>query len=554
MWRFFEFFVMYWRITFLIVYPIVTLPIIFVNNIKPFRCLYCFGIMCALWMTEAIPPAITSILPIPLFSLMGVQSTDEVAHNYMNDTNMMLIGSVAIAIAMENSGLHIRIALGTIKCIGCSLKKLHVGLGMVTMFISMWIANTAATALMIPIVEGTLLALEREGLINRWYEVPGEAESDWRPTRITKCYYISIAYCSLLGGTGCIIGSGSHLAFKGIYEKTFPTSPGVEFAKWMMFNVPVMLISNVLMIIWLQILYMGMFRPKSEAAKQLAVGIEAAAATKAVIDKKIEDLGPMSFKEFSVAICFIMAIVLWFFRRPGFMKGWPLLITDEKCGDAVVAITVFVLFFLIPIDPGCLYFFSSNEEKRPTGESPGILTWKVFTQKMHWNMVLVLGGGFAMADAAKKSGMAIMVAEYFVPFLSKTKFFNMLVFCGTGSIITQFLSSNVACVTILTPIVLDMCVVSKIHPMYLGLSTALACCYSYFLPVSTPPNALVAGPSRMGAKDMMVSGSGSFVVCLSMLVTIFPVYSPLIWDFEFPDWAAIENVTTISPKATDFFL
>ncbi|CAG9863128.1 unnamed protein product [Phyllotreta striolata] len=539
----FKFLIIYWKTLFTLIFPIITLPIFLCHDTKANRCMYCFALMSAFWMTECIPAAITSILPMIIFPLLGVLNSDAVARSFLNDTTMMLIGSVAIAIAMEATGLHVRIALYVIKFIGCSFCKLHIGLGMVTMFISMWIANTAATALMIPIVEGILVALQNQGLITMWKRDDSLPPEDWKPTNVTKCYYITSSYSSLIGGTGCIIGSGSHLAYKGLYETLFPDSPGVEFSKWMLFNVPLMLISNIFILLWLQILYLGLFRPYSQTAKDLSTGKEAAAAAKVVIDQKIVELGPLKFAEIAVAVVFVLSIVFWFLRRPGFMKGWPDYVSDVKCGDAVVAIAAFVLFFIIPMEPTFVHYCSQDEAKRPTESSKGVLEWKPFSSKMHWNMLLVLGGGFAMSDAAKQSGMTTVVANYLQTFLTDSNLLNLIIVCFTGSVITQFLSSNVACVTIMTPILLDICILRQTHPMWLGLSNALACCYSYFLPVSTPPNALVSGPARMGGKEMMVSGCGTYLACMVPLLVIFPLYAPLIWDFTFPEWANVGNNT-----------
>ncbi|CAG9861812.1 unnamed protein product [Phyllotreta striolata] len=537
------FLITYYKILITLLTPFVCLPIFLVHDTKATRCMYSFALMVIYWITESIPPALTSLTTMVLFPLLGVLNSDKVAKNFMNDTNMMLLGSIAIAIAMENTGLHVRIALYVIKCIGCSCKKLHIGLCMVTMFISMWIANTAATALMIPIVEGTLVALQTQGLIKMFKEDPTKPPEDWRPSNITKCYYISAAYCSTIGGSGCIIGSGANLAFKGLYEVMFPDSPGVEFSKWMMHNTPLMLVNNIAMILWLQILFLGLFRPFSKTAKELSAGDEAIAATKQVINNKIDELGPLKFGEIAVAIIFVGSIILWFFRRPGFMPGWPEYISDVKCGDAVVAIVAFTLFFLVPIEPSFVWFFGNDESKVPDEASKGILTWKYFNAKMHWNMIFVLGGGFAMADAAKESGMTSLIADYLQDYMSSSAFLNLVVFCSIGTFMTQFLSSNVACITIMVPIILEACSMAEIHPMYLGFSNAVACSFAYFLPVSTPPNALVAGPARMNGADMMVAGLGAIAISLTLLVFIFPVYAPLVWDFNFPEWAAIKNVT-----------
>ncbi|XP_057660926.1 protein I'm not dead yet-like [Diorhabda carinulata] len=554
----FEFCKIYWKSLVTFIWPLMILPILVLNNSPAFRCIYVVLIMCVYWITECIPPPLTSLLPMVLFPLMGILSSDRVAANYMNDTNMMLIGSIVIAIAMEETKLHMRIALNIINVVGCSIKRLHIGLCLVTMFISMWIANTAATALMLPVVEGTLQALQLQGLISMWEideqlpspspkpagtaTAPTELSEDRRPSNITMCYYISIAYASLIGGTGCIIGSGANLAYKGLYETRFPHSPGVEFAKWMMLNLPLMLITILFSILWIQIWYLGLFRPYSKAAKDINLGADSESAAKEIISTQLNQLGPIRFEEIVVAFCFVLAVILWFFRRPGFIPGWPHLFTELKVGDAVVAIFILFLFILMPNFPDFIYLRSSDEAKRPTSNSPSIVSWKVIERKMHWGLLFVLGGGFAMAEGAKTSGMTKLIAESLKSFLENDKIIVMIVCCGMAVIITQFLSSNVACVTIVTPVVLDMSVVAGLHPMYLGMSVALASCYSFLLPVSTPPNALIAGPSRIKGIEMAKVGLGQLILTLAVLLIVYPFYAPLVWDMDIlPDWVETDK-------------
>lgn len=130
--------------------------------------------------------------------------------------------------------------------------------------------------------------------------------------------------------SGCIVGSGTNLTFKGIYETSFPESPGVEFAKWMMVNVPLMLLMMYLSLAWLQFWFMGLFRPHSKDAKTIRVGTQGEIVARKLISQKIDEMGPMSFHEASVAACFVLSVLLWFFRKPQFITGWAELITEHK--------------------------------------------------------------------------------------------------------------------------------------------------------------------------------------------------------------------------------
>ncbi|XP_074041119.1 protein I'm not dead yet [Leptinotarsa decemlineata] len=541
----------YWKSLFVVVYPLVLLPVFLTNNVPAYRCLYVVLLMAGLWVLEALPLPITALIPMVLFPLMGVLNSSKTSISYLNETNMMLVGGLIIAIAVEHCKLHTRIALNVINLVGCSPRRLNVGLCSVTMFISMWISNTAATAMMIPIIQATLESLEREGVIDMFEkqdkseqitapeeDLEKDEQDKRRPTKITMCYFISTAYAASIGGSGCVIGSGTNLAFKGLYEARFPDSPGVEFDKWMILNVPIMLITMIIGVVWFQFYFLGLFRPKSEDAKKVEVGPEGRLIAKGVIRDHIEELGQMSAHEISVGICFVLSILLWFFRKPGFIKGWVEYFTSIKVGDATVAILVVMILFLVPSNPNFIYAFSKDEQKRPKTTSPALLTWKIVNQKMPWGLVFLLGGGFAMADGSKESGMSAMIAGWLREFGSLDRNYVMIIACCTVIVITQIFSSNVACATIVLPVMADLSVISKLHPMFLMMPSSLSCSLAFCLPVSTPPNAIAAAPCNMPTWEMMKVGFGMIVIAAGVLFCIYPFYGTLIWDFDtYPTWA-----------------
>ncbi|KAJ8982247.1 hypothetical protein NQ317_013549 [Molorchus minor] len=407
----------YWKTLLVVIYPLVLLPVFLHNNTSAFRCLYVVLLMAGYWVFEALPLAVTSLIPMVLFPLMGVLDSDKVSLCYLKETNMMFVGGLVIAIAVEYSNLHTRVALHVIKLVGCSPRRLNLGLVTVTMFVSMWISNTAAAAMMIPIIEATLSELEQQG-IGEVYESNdlegklAEVSEGKRPTKTTMCYYISTAYAASIGGMGCIVGSGTNLTFKGLYETIFPDSPGVEFTKWMILNVPLMLIIMYASVIWLQFWFMGSFRPNSLDAKKIRVGTQGESVARKLIAQKIQEMGPMSFHEKAVGLCFLLSIVLWFFRKPQFIVGWAELITEHQVRDATAALIVVLLLFVIPAKPDFIYIFSNDESKRPKVASQALVTWKVIQQKMPWGLIFLLGGGFALAEASKVSGMNHMIAEH----------------------------------------------------------------------------------------------------------------------------------------------
>jgi len=549
--RLLDFMRIYWRALFVVLYPLALLPVFLCNNIAALRCLYVVLLMAGFWVTEVLPLPVTALIPMVLFPLMGILDSDRTSLCYLKETNMMFVGGLIIAIAVEYCNLHKRVALFVILLVGCSPRKLNFGLVAVAMFVSMWISNTAAIAMMCPIMEATLKELESQG-IGDVYEKEeiengeaGESKVEQtatnpdqrRPTKNTICYFLSAAYASSIGGLGCIVGSGTNLTFKGIYETRFPDSPeGIDFSKWMMLNVPIMLITMGLTWVYLQVLFMGLFRPGSEDAKRIRVGKQGEIVARKLIRQRMTEMGPMTFHEIAVGLCFILSVFLWFFRKPQFIPGWAELITEHKVKDATAALIVVMLLFTIPAKPDFIHIFSKDKTKRPTAPSQALITWKVVQSKLPWGLIFLLGGGFALAEGSKESGMSELIAEHLKGIVELPKFAVLVIACLIASILTEF-SSNVAVANVLLPVLAEMSKVAKWHPLYLMMPAALACSHAYCLPVATPPNAIAAAPCNIPTREMVKAGLGVSIISLAVLFIIFPYLGESIYGLEtFPDW------------------
>lgn len=466
----------------------------------------------------------------------------------------MFVGGLVIAIAVEHCSLHRRVALFVILQVGCSPRKLNFGLVAVAMFVSMWISNTAAIAMMCPIMEATLKELEAQGIgdvfekdelengggggeTDKKDQVATQQDSEnKRPSKTTICYFLSAAYASSIGGLGCIVGSGTNLTFKGIYETRFPDSPGVDFTSWMFLNVPIMLVTMFLSWIWLQFLFMGLFRPNSPEAKKVRIGAQGEVVARKLIRQKMDEMGPMSFHELAVALMFCLSVLLWFFRKPQFIAGWAELITDHKVKDATAALIVVLLLFIIPARPDFIHVFSKDESKRPKAPSPPLVTWKVVQQKLPWGLIFLLGGGFALAEGSKESGMSELIAIYLEDLAKLPKFAVMAITCIFASILTEF-SSNVAVANVMLPVLAEMSKVAKWHPLYLMMPVALSCSHAFCLPVATPPNAIAAAPCNIPTKSMVIAGLGVSVISMSVLLLVFPTFGEVIYHLDtFPEW------------------
>lgn len=549
----------HWRSLIIVLVPLILLPLPLQGG-KEAKCGYVVCIMAIYWMTEVVPLPVTSLLPVVLFPLLGVLSTEAICMAYLKETNMMFIGGLIVAIAVEHCNLHKRIALKVLLMIGTSPKRLMLGFMLTTMFLSMWISNTACTAMMVPIVTAVLDELKsheedkssprRPSLsltagVTKSRHDSGTFDEETRrqscaridvsminrPTREQICYFLGVAYAANIGGTGTMTGTGTNLTFKGIFESIFPDSEGLNFASWMAFNVPLMLLNCFLAWIWLQILFMGLFRKGGNKMKNSP---EQANAVRALITKSYDELGPMTYHEANVLIIFLLVVLLWFFRKPEFIPGWAETWGDPKVSidDATAAIIAVFLLFVLPAN---LDFLRLDRKDRK--ETPALLNWKIVHEKVPWGLILLLGGGFAMAAASKASGLSKYLGLQLQALKVLPSFVMLIIICVSTTFMTE-VSSNTAIANILLPVLAEMSAAIHINPLYLMLPATLCCSYAFMLPVATPPNAIVVAASNMRTLDMMKAGVGMNFICVGCLIISFITFGTPMYDLNhFPAYA-----------------
>ncbi|EFX74310.1 hypothetical protein DAPPUDRAFT_307380 [Daphnia pulex] len=560
--------------------------------------------MAIYWMVEVLPLAITSLLPVVLFPLLGIMDTGKVCTAYMKETNMMFIGGLMVALTIEHCNLHKRIALKVMLLVGASPRRLMLGFMFTTMFLSMWISNTATTAMMVPIVEAVVEELfknnddeEMERDVRMVPNGSSEASSGDKTIdvdlnsvtcstddsvtyvgnscqqlavseiqrvndavyqrKLRTCFLMSIAYASNIGGTGSLIGSSPQLALKGLLNELYGSAPGLNFASWMGFNVPGMLINTFLAWIWLQYIFLGFRRETTDENSKTAV-------IQRLIRKKYEELGPMTFHELATLILFTLCVLLWFFRDPQFIHGWSnyLPISDiffnnsyREIDDATAVMAIVMFLFIIPAKPK--FWWSSNVDKENGVHkpSPALLEWKYVQDNLPWGIVLLLGGGFALSDASKISGLSKWLVGQLGGLSSLPPFVVMLIICIMTATITE-VASNTATANILLPILSEMAVTVKVNPLYLMLPATVTCSYAFMLPVATPPNAIVFAAGRMNTVDMVKAGFFMNIMCVVVICLMMVSFGGLIFQFDgsLPDWAVptLPNVTNETMQS--FFL
>ncbi|XP_077021411.1 solute carrier family 13 member 2 [Tamandua tetradactyla] len=557
---------------FVLLLPIVLLPLPILVATKESYCAYAIILLALYWCTEALPLAVTALLPIVLFPTMGIMDASEVCIEYLNDTNVLFIGGLLVAVTVEHWNLHKRVALRVLLFIGVRPALLILGFMVVTAFLSMWISNTATTAMMVPIAHAVLQQLHNsaagrdveEGGDNPAFELqetspqkevtkldngqtssippaPSEpkARGKEQQLRFTRGMSLCVCYSASIGGIATLTGTAPNLVLQGQINSLFSDNANVvNFASWFGFAFPTMVILLLLSWLWLQILFLGFnFR------KNFGIGAQEQEQEKAafrLIQTEHRLLGPMTFAEKAVTTLFVILVLLWFTREPGFMLGWGNLAFANEKGDSMVsdgtvAIFISVILFIVPSKiPGLTQDPGNPQKVKPP---PALLSWKTVQEKMPWSIVLLLGGGFALAKGSERSGLSLWLGHKLTPLQNVPAPAIAFILCLLVAAFTEC-TSNVATTTLFLPVLASMAQAICLHPLYVMLPCTLAASLAFMLPVATPPNAIVFSFGGLKVSDMARTGFllnilGVLVITLAINswgITIFDLHS-------FPSWA-----------------
>ncbi len=432
---------------------------------EPRRLLAVVVWMAVWWVSEAAPLAATAMLPLVLFPLLDLRSVREVAPNYGHDMVFLFLGGFVLALAVERSGLHRRVALAILTAVGTSPRRLVWGFLIATAVLSMWLSNTATALMMLPIA----------GAVSRRI---GDGRA---ATRI----FLAVAYGASVGGIGTLIGTPPNLVLAGMAPRLVPDIEPISFGGWMLFGLP--FVALFLPVIGLY-LGRGLSGTAGDDGSQLAGERRA--------------LGALSQRERRVAALFAVTAIAWV-TRSGFelgavsVAGWSrLLVASGLLGDAamvtdaVPAIAAAVLATLVPAGGG---------KRRP------LLRWSEIEDGVPWGVLLLFGGGFAIADGVRATALDVWLAGSLAGLAVLPLPVLVLSICLITTSATE-LTSNTATATLLMPVMAALAAVLGVHPYLIMVPATVSASCAFMLPVATPPNAIVIGAGCVSARDLFRQG------------------------------------------------
>ena len=460
--------------------------------------------MAVWWITEVVPVAMTGLLPLILVPLAGIAPVNDVAVNYGRSTIFLFLGGFMIALALQASGAHRRIALFIVHKVGSQPRRLVLGFMLATWALSMWISNTSTTMLMLPIALSVLATARDRGADKQLV------------TRLGLAVLLGIAYSANMGGMATLVGTPPNLAFSRLFVQIFPGAPEVDFLQWMMIALP---FSTVFLVFgWLLLTRVIVRLPSGE----LMGGHE-------TIGRLRQELGAMSRDEINTMIVFVSTALLWVTRAGVTLGSYRIPGWGELAGprgsvdDAVVAVAMAMLLFIIP------------SVKRP---SERLLEWRMTTE-VPWGILLLFGGGFALAAGFTQSGLSEWAGQQFDSLRDLSPWIVVAAVCISLTLLTE-LTSNIATTEMVLPILAAAAVTLGVDPRLLMIPATLSASCAFMMPVATPPAAIVYSTGFVPMREMVRAGIWFNVLGVALLMLFFWLLAGPVLGTDltsFPDWA-----------------
>lgn len=436
------------------------------------------------WMSEAVELAVTSLIPIIFFPLLGIMDADKTSAQYMEQTIFLFIGGFFLAYAMERWNLHRRMAYRIILLLGNKPSSILLGIMVTTYLITMWISNTATTIMLFSAV----LAIIRT---EKLFHPEGHR-------KVAAAYMLGLAYTASIGGFSTLVGTPPNIIFVGFYEKVFPDAEQINFFRWFVFAFPISLSFLICAYLVLRYCVIG---KKYDLPFDMKL-----------IQNEYLKMGSLSIEEKKVITVFLITVLLWFTRADinfgNFkMTGWNNLFGfPSYVKDSTVAILSAFVLFLLPAGK------NKNEN---------ILEWADVT-KLPFKVILLFGCGFAIAEGFQSTGLDKILASNLIIFKAFPIWLIILLLVTFVTLLSE-MASNVASVQLILPILIPLSISLEIDPIKLMVPATIAASFGYMLPVATAANTIVYGSGYIDTKLMYKVGF-MFNLIGIILLTLFSVF------------------------------
>jgi solute carrier family 13 (sodium-dependent dicarboxylate transporter), member 2/3/5 len=454
---------------------------LFVNpfhfDAKAAKVLAIAALMITWWISEALPMPVVALIPLVLFPLMNVMTIKEVSAGYADSNIFLFMGGFMIGLAIEKWNLHKRIALTIVNITGTSGDRIVLGFILASGLLSMWLSNTATTMMMYPIAASVI------------HVIRDNHKGNARLDNLAVGIMLAIAYSSNFGGIATIVGTPPNVAFVGFIKDKYNYT--VQFADWMLICTPI----SLMLLFSLYFVMTKWLYPNKLGADT---------ATRDLIKLELKQLGPLSKAEKRVLIIFVATALLWI------IKDLINTLNIVKLDDTMIAMAGALALFICPAGTG--------DSKENNGK---ILVW-ADTTKMAWGILLLFGGGIALAGALEKAGLIKQLGAWIAGFSGSGGLMLIFIIALVSLFISEVMS-NIAQVIVFSPVIGGIADAMHINPILLGLPMCLGASCASMMPMGTPPNAIVFASGHIKFKQMVKAGFVMNVIAV-ILITLFCWY------------------------------
>eukprot|EP00757_Euglenozoa_sp_SAG-D1_P005703 gene5703-2470_t len=497
-------------------------------------------LMALWWISEVVPLHVTSLLPLVLFPYMDLVSGNETSMQYFKSLNVVILCGFLMAHCIEYWGLHVRMSLFILRYVGASPGRILAGCMVGIWMMSMWLNNTSSTLAMLPIISSIIQMLKRE-------------LSDDAVDRCGIAFLLGMCYASSLGGMCTPVGTSPNLIVIALFQDMFPKGPPIQFAQWLGFAVPLSLILLLFtyLVIYLKYLRSWKPEPRPNSTPEDDHPLE---RVRNHIKERYESQPGLIRSQYLTLTLFFLLVLLWIFRGDiGNLPGWSKIFVrgagkEKFIDDGTVAMTIIMCLMLIP-----------SQKKDANGKKLPLLNWQEGAVNPRFEILLLLGGGMALATGLKKSGFTSWLGSGMDPLKDVPIFLASLIMVAAMCGLTE-VASNTASAQIWLPIVAEIAKAMQVDPRLLMIPLTLAASCAFMLPVATPPNTIVYGCGIINCEVIAfhMRTTGIFLNIISILMITVYSFSvlPAVLDtsYTLPSWAASVNSTLAPTNMTNITL